>query len=452
MDKEERFDVVLIGTGAAGEALAHQLGTAGKKVAALEHERVQGECGYWACNPTKTLLRPSALWGESVKCFGTKPVELNWSEISDYRDKAVRHYDDSMLADRLRERGAHLIRMTGRLSGPGTVTAGDRTFTAPDIVLATGSEPIIPPIEGLIDTGYWTNREIVSVRQIPRSILFVGGGPVAVEIGQMMQRYGAAVTIIERAKTLFGNEESELGEHLLQALEADRIDVRLGVEVQKLTKHGDTKVAELSDGSDAKADEVVIAVGRKPRTTDLGLETVGIDTRAAVPVDEFGRAGKGLWAIGDIIGPPFFTHRGLYHARCVAGNILGLSRPLDERAVPRVTFTDPEIAAVGLTEQQARERGIDILTASLPMEELDRPYTYQTDWSGVCKMVVERNTGEVLGAAAVGPLSSEWIHIASVAIRARMPHQILGDVIFQFPTFSEFFWRLSEELDSASAR
>ncbi len=452
MDEAEKFDVIIIGTGAAGEALAHRLAAAGKKVAALERERVQGECGYWACNPTKTLLRPTALWGESVKCFGTKSVELDWRAISDYRDEAVRHYDDSMLADRLTERGAHLFRMEGRLNGPGTVTSEDRVFTAPDIVIATGSEPLIPPIEGLVDTGYWTNRDIVSVTQIPRSILFVGGGPVAVEIGQMMQRYGTAVTIIERAATLFGNEESVLGEHLLQALKADGIDLRLGVEVERLTKHADGKAAELSDGSNARADEVVIAVGRKPRTTDIGLDTVGIEARKAVAVDEFGRASTGLWAIGDVVGPPFFTHRALYHARCVAANILGLWRPLDERAIPRVTFTDPEVAAVGLTEQQAREQGIEILTASLPMEELDRPYTYQTDWSGVCKMVVERHTGEVLGAAAVGPLSSEWIHIASVAIRARLPHQVLGDVIFQFPTFSEFFWHLSEELDSSGAR
>lgn len=449
MADEERFDVIILGTGAAGEAVGHYLGSAGMNVVTLERERVQGECGYWACNPSKVLLRPVSLWGESVKCFGVKPVELDWQAISDYRDEAVRHYDDSMLAERLRQKGVTLVRSEGRLSGPGTVVAGDRKFTAPHIVLATGSEPVIPPIEGLKETGYWTNRETVSATRVPRSLVFIGGGPVSIELGQMMRRYGAEVTVIERAERLFGNEEDELGQHALRALQADGIDVRLSVEAKKVSKDGDSKAVELSDGSVSTAEEVVVAVGRRPRTGDIGLDTIGIEASRGVLIDDYGRAADGIWAIGDVVGPPFFTHRSLYHARCVAANILdGPSRVLDERALPRVTFVDPEIAAVGLTEKLAREQGFDVRSATLPMEELDRPYTYQTDWSGLCKLVVQRESGEILGAAAVGPLSSEWIHIASVAIKARLPYEMLGDVIFQFPTFSEFFWHLSEKLDA----
>ncbi|MBE0417483.1 MAG: NAD(P)/FAD-dependent oxidoreductase, partial [Coriobacteriia bacterium] len=409
MQNTESFDVVIIGTGTAGEFAAHRLATRGKSVAVVERERIEGECAYWACNPSKTLLRPVSLWGESVKCFGTEPVALNWPEISDYRDEMVRHYDDSVFAGRLDEAGITLVRADARLDRPGRVVAGDRVLTAPDIVIATGSEAIIPPIDGLKEAGYWTNRETVSVTEIPHSLVFIGGGPVAVELGQMLRRYGAAVTIVEQADTLFPREEPALGELLLTALEADGIEVRLGTAVQSVTREGDSRTVLLSDGTEVTAEHVVVAVGRRPRTAGIGLETVGIvpSDDGGIAVDEYGRAGEGLWAIGDVVGPPFFTHRAMYHARSIAANIVEPSRQLDERATPRVTFTDPEISAVGMTELHAREQGIDALSASLPFEELDRPYTYQTDWSGVGILVVERLTGEVLGAAAAGPLTSE---------------------------------------------
>jgi dihydrolipoamide dehydrogenase len=230
---------------------------------------------------------------------------------------------------------------------------------------------------------------------------------------------------------------------------ADGIDVRLGATVQRVETDGDKRVVSLSDGSDVTAGHVVVAVGRRPRTTGIGLESVGVAPKAdgGVAVDEYLRAGEGLWAIGDVVGPPFFTHRAIYHARCVAANIVDLSRLVDERATPRVTFTDPELAAVGMTESEARAQGIDVLSASFPFEELDRPYTYQTDWSGVGSLLVERTSGEVLGSAACGPLSSEFIHVASVAIKGRLPYTDLRDLMFQFPTFAEVYWHLGEELD-----
>lgn len=447
------FDVVIVGTGPAGEFAAHRLAARGKNVAVVERERVEGECAYWACNPTKTLLRPTSLWGETKKCFGTEPVALDWPKISDYRDEMVRHYDDAVLAGRLDDAGVTLVRADGRLDEPGRVIAQERVLTAPDIVIATGSEVIIPPIDGLEEAGYWTNREAVSVTEIPRSLLFVGGGPVAVEIGQMLRRYGADVTIVEQAETLFPREEPALGELLLGALVADGIDVRTGTAVKRVTRDGDSCTALLSDGAEVRAQHVVVAVGRRPRTADIGLESVGLEPTVdgGIAIDEYGRAGEGLWAIGDVVGPPFFTHRAMYHARCVAANIVSPSRKLDERAIPRVTFTDPELAAVGLTEEQARAQGIDAVSASLPFSELDRPYTYQTDWSGVGALVVERSTGEVLGASAGGPLTSELIHVASVAIKARLPYTELRDLMFQFPTFSEMYWHLGEELDRLRA-
>ena len=451
MTKDE-FDVVILGTGAAGEFAAHRLADRGKSVAVIERERIYGECAYWACNPSKTLLRPTSLLGETAKCFGTTPVELNWPEISDYRDEMVRHYDDSVYATRLTDMGVTLIRAEGRLSGPGSVTVGTRVLTARDIVIATGSEPVIPPIDGLLEAGYWTNREAVSVTEIPRSVLFIGGGPVAVELGQMLRRYGAEVTIIEQARALFTAEEPELGELLLDALRADGIDVRLDVRVQGVSRDAAGRTAFLSDGSEAHAEHVVVAVGRRPRTADIGLETVGVEPApGGIAVDEYGRAGEGLWAIGDVVGPPFFTHRAIYHARCIAANIVDLSRPLDERAIPRVTFTDPELSAVGLTVAKAQAQGIDARSASLRFEELDRPYTYQTDWTGIGILVVEGSTGEVLGASACGPLSSEWIHVASVAIKGRLAYMDLRDLMFQFPTFAEVYWHLGEELDKLRA-
>ncbi|MDI6900653.1 MAG: NAD(P)/FAD-dependent oxidoreductase [Anaerosomatales bacterium] len=453
MTSREDFDVVIVGTGTAGEFAAHRLAARGKRVAVVERERIEGECAYWACNPSKTLLRPVALWGESVKCFGTEPVALNWPEISDYRDEMVRHYDDSVFAGRLDEAGITLVRADGRLDGPGRVVAGDRILTAPDIVIATGSEAVIPPIDGLERAGYWTNREAVSVTEIPHSLVFIGGGPVAVELGQMLRRYGATVTIVEQADTLFPREEPALGELLQTALEADGIEVRLGTVVQRVTREGDSRKVLLSDGTEITAEHVVVATGRRPRSAGIGLETVGIvpGDDGGVAVDGYGRAGEGLWAIGDVTGPPFFTHRAMYHARCIAANIVEPSRELDERATPRVVFTDPELSAVGMTERQARENGIDVLSASLPFEELDRPYTYQTDWSGIGILVVERSTGKVLGAAAAGPLTSEFIHVAAVAIKARLPYTELRDLMFQFPTFSEMYWHLGEELDRLRA-
>jgi pyruvate/2-oxoglutarate dehydrogenase complex dihydrolipoamide dehydrogenase (E3) component len=283
MQSMDSFDVVIVGTGTAGEFAAHRLAARGMSVAVIERERIEGECAYWACNPSKTLLRPVSLWGESVKCFGTEPVTLKWPEISDYRDEMVRHYDDSVFAGRLEEAGITLVRADARLDGPGRVVAGDRVLTAPDIVIATGSEAVIPPIEGLEEAGYWTNREAVSVTEIPRSLLFIGGGPVAVELGQMLRRYGAAVTIVEQADTLFPREEPALGELLLPALEADGIDVRLGTAVQRVSREGDSRKVLLSDGTELAAEHVVVAVGRRPRTAGIGLESVGV-----VPADHGG--------------------------------------------------------------------------------------------------------------------------------------------------------------------
>lgn len=450
---EEAFDVVILGTGTAGEFAAHRLVARGARVAVVERERVEGECAYWACNPSKTLLRPTYLRGETEKCFGTDPVPLKWPEISDYRDEMVRHYDDTVLAGRLTDRGVELVREDGRLDGPGRVVAGTRVLTAPDIVIATGSEPIIPPIPGLEEADYWTNREVVSATEIPKSLIFIGGGPVALELGQMMRRYGAEVTIVERFDTLLSMEEPALGELLAEALRNDGIVLRLGVQVERVEGGSGGARAVLSDGSTVAAEHIVVAVGRRPRTADIGLESVGLEVPAgkSIPIDEYGRAGEGLWAIGDVTGPPFFTHRSIYHARCLAANIGGLERRLDERALPRVTFTDPEISAVGMTEAQAASQGLNVLAATFPFTELDRPYTYQTDWSGIGQIVVDSATGEVLGAAMAGPLSSEYIHVASVAIKARLPYSELRDLMFQFPTFAEVFWHLGEELDALRA-
>jgi dihydrolipoamide dehydrogenase len=294
----------------------------------------------------------------------------------------------------------------------------------------------------------------VSVTEIPRSLVFIGGGPVAVELGQMLRRYGCDVAIVERADSLMAAEEPELGELLRDALVKDGIDVRLGVQVERVARQDGGARATLSDGSELDAEHVVVAVGRRARTAGIGLETVGVEVTKGrgIPIDEHGRAGENVWAIGDVTGPPFFTHRSIYHARCLAANLTGRERKLDERALPRVTFTDPELASVGITEAQAAEQGLDVLSASFPFEELDRPYTYQTDWSGIGKIVVKRDSGEVLGAAAAGPLSSEYIHVASLAIKARLPYTELRDLMFQFPTFAEVFWHLGEELDSIAEK
>ena len=439
---EERFDVVIIGAGPGGEVALNTLAKEGLRIALLEEEVIGGECSNWGCIPTKTLLRPTELKGKSMRAAGIMTPALEWEKLSAYRDYMVSDHDDAKRVARYEDHGITVLKERGRIAGPGRVEANGRVLATDDIIVATGSEAVVPPIPGLAESGYWTNREATDLTEIPESAVVIGGGAVGIELAQFLARFGSQVTLVQGAERLADRETAEIGDYLYEILTGDGIDIRLGVHAEAVRRDGVKRVVQLDDGSEAAGEAVIVAVGRRPRTRDLGLETVGIEpTRRGIEVDERCRAGEGIWAIGDVTGVAAFTHVAKYQGRIAAMNILGHPAKADYRAVPRVTFTDPEVAAVGITtEEEARARGFDPASVVIDLpKSIARPYTFQENPHGKFGVVVDSTRDVMLGAWAVAPLASEWIHLAVLAIRAEIPVPVLKDTIAQFPSFSEAF-------------
>jgi pyruvate/2-oxoglutarate dehydrogenase complex dihydrolipoamide dehydrogenase (E3) component len=435
----DRFDVVVLGAGPAGEVAVNTLLKARCSVALLEPELIGGECTNWGCIPSKTLLRPPEIKGESAHAPGVPVPELDYPPLARYRDYMVSSHDDSGAVARYAERGVTVLKQAGRLAGPGRVEVGERVLEADAVLVATGAEPVVPPLPGLREAGFWTNREVVSLDEIPGSVVFIGGGVVAVELAQFLTRFGCRVTIVQGPPRLADREEPRIGELLGEILEGDGIELRLGRRAESVRVDGGARVVSLDDGSEVRADELVVAVGRRPRTDGIGLETVGIEPgRGGVQVDERCRATDGVWAAGDVTGVAMFTHVGKYQARIACADILGRPAKADYRAVPRVIFTDPEVASVGLTETAAKEQGIDAVSATIDLaKSVSRAATYQQDPRGAFGVVVDAERRVLVGAWAVAPLAGEWIHQAVLAIRAGITLDVLEDTIAQFPTFSE---------------
>ena len=437
----EHFDAVILGAGPAGEVAVNTLLKANKRVALIEQELIGGECSNWGCIPSKTLLRPPELRGQSKRAAGVHQAVLDWPRLSDYRDYMVSNHDDSGRVARYGERGVTVVKEKGAIAGPGRVEANGRVLEADAIIVATGADAVVPPIPGLKEASYWTNREVTALTEIPESVVFIGGGVVSVELGQFLARFGSRVTIVQGPPRLADREDPQIGELLGQILEDDGVELVLGKRAVGVRVEGGEKVVDLDDGGGARGVEVVIATGRRPRTQDIGLETVGVEpSPRGVAIDERCRAADGVWAVGDVTGVAMFTHVGKYQARIAAMDILGKPAKADYRAVPRVVFTEPELAAVGLSEEAAREAGIDVVTATVELPtSIARPYTYQEDPKGTFSVIVDRQRQVLVGAWAVAPLASEWIHTAVLAIRAEIPISVLKDTIAQFPTFSEVF-------------
>jgi pyruvate/2-oxoglutarate dehydrogenase complex dihydrolipoamide dehydrogenase (E3) component len=435
MSADDRFDAVVIGAGPGGRGVARRLAKAGRRVAVVEDELVGGECPFWACIPSKALLRPAEARGEAVHVAGLGRPPLDWAEVARYRDYMVSGHDDTKKTKSLTDAGIEVVRGRGRVDGPGRVSAGEHALQAEHVVIATGTTSAIPPIEGLDGVAYWTNREATAMETVPASAVVLGGGPVGVELGQMLARFGARTTIVEALPRLLARETPEVGDRLGELLRAEGIEVRLGAKAVRV----EANRVHLDDGSGVEGDRLVVAVGRKPRTDDLGLETVGIEPTdgGTLAVDAHCCAGDGLWAVGDVTGVAQFTHVAAYQAGVAVADMLGTPREADYRAVPRVVFTDPEVAAVGETPEQARERGADVAVVTGDLADLDRTETYGHDLSGGYGLVADRAASQVLGAWAVGPLASEWIHPMALAISARIPLDLVGDGMAQFPTFAE---------------
>jgi pyruvate/2-oxoglutarate dehydrogenase complex dihydrolipoamide dehydrogenase (E3) component len=439
---EDRYDVVIIGAGPGGEVALNTLAKEGAAIALVEAELIGGECSNWGCIPTKTLLRPTELKGKSMRAAGIMTPALEWPELSAYRDYMVSNHDDTGKIARYEERGIAVVKARGRMAGPRRVEANGRLLEAGAIIVATGAEAIVPPIPGLRESGYWTNREATELTEIPESAVVVGGGAVGIELAQFLARFGSRVTLVQGAERLADREAAAIGDVLAEILEGDGIDLRLGAHAEQVRLEDGKRIVVLDEGPEAVGDVVVVATGRRPRTQDLGLDTVGIEpTRRGIEVDERCRAGDGVWAIGDVTGIAAFTHVAKYQGRIAAMDILGHPAKADYRAVPRVTFTDPEVAAVGFTtEEDARANGIEPVSVTIDLPtSIARPYTFQENPTGKFGVVVDAERQVLVGAWAVAPLASEWIHQAVLAIRAEIPVAVLKDTIAQFPTFSEAF-------------
>ena len=438
---EEQFDAIILGAGPAGEVAVNTLLKAGRRIALLEPELIGGECTNWGCIPSKTLLRPTELKGGSERAAGVPVPDLDFAQLARYRDYMVSDHDDTAKVERYEQRGVTVIKGRGRLAGVRRVEVDGRVLRAEAVIVAVGAQPVIPPLPGLADAGFWTNRHVTALHEIPRSAVFLGGGVVAVELAQFLARFGCRVTIV--GPDLAGREDPRVGELLRGVLEEDGVELRLGRRGREVRVEGGDRVVVLDDGSEARGEVVVGAVGRRPRTRGLGLETVGIEPGPrGIPIDERCRAADGVWAVGDVTGVAMFTHVGKYQARIACADILGYETRADYRAVPRVIFTDPEVASVGLTETDARADGIDVAAETIELPtSIARPYTYEQEREprGTFTVVVDRRRDVLVGAWAVAPLAGEWIHQAVLAIRAEVPRAVLEDTIAQFPSYSEAF-------------
>ncbi|MCL6439336.1 MAG: NAD(P)/FAD-dependent oxidoreductase [Rubrobacteraceae bacterium] len=445
----ERFDVVVIGMGPGGEVAASRLISGGKRIAVVERELIGGECGYWACIPSKTLLRPPEVRNEARRAFGTDTPALTLEEVFDYRDYMIRHLDDAAQVEGYEKQGARVFKGEGRIAGPGRVEVNGENIEASHIIVATGSEPNVPPIEGLDDVTVWTNREVTTSREVPGRALIVGGGPNGIEAAQWLTRFGSEVTIVQSADHLINREDAQVGELARKYLEEEGVRVLTGRKAVRARRNGEAATIELDDGTQVEADVVVVAAGRTPRTEGIGLENVGIELQdGRLPIDDRCRLAEGVWALGDVTGVALFTHVAKYQGRVVADNILGRERRADYRGIPRVVFSDPEIAACGLTADQARAQGIDAAVASIDLaESIARPYTYEENPRGTLSLVADRERGVLVGAWAVAPLAGEWIHEAALAIRAEIPIEKLLDSVAQFPTYSEAYLQALEKLE-----
>ncbi len=438
------YDAIVIGAGPAGQHCATHLAGGGLRVALAERALVGGECDFYACIPSKTLLRP----GEALQAAREAPGaaqavtgELDRQAAFEWRDFMVSSYDDTAHAASMESSGVHVLRGEARLAGPGRVEVDGTAYAAGNVVIASGSDPVFPPIPGLSELeGVWTNREVTGLTEVPRRLLVLGGGPVGVEMAQAVSRFGASVALVEGADRVLGREPAPLGEALGEALSSQGIEICLGEHASAARLEDGEYVLEFPDRDPLRGDRLLVAAGRRPRVDGLGLDTVGIEpTRQGIEVDARMNVADGVWAIGDVTGIWPLTYVGKYQGRVAAANILGTPREANYDAVPRVVFTDPQAASVGEAE--------GAVTATVSLAEVPRTSTYTRAYAEKNGFLTLVSDGERLtGAYALGPDAGEWLQQATMAIRARVPLSVMNDTIQPFPTFSEAFLPALEEL------
>jgi pyruvate/2-oxoglutarate dehydrogenase complex dihydrolipoamide dehydrogenase (E3) component len=440
----ERADVIVVGMGPGGEDAAGRLAEAGLDVVGVEAELVGGECPYWGCIPSKMMIRASDLLAEGRRIpglAGAATVHPDWAPVARrIRDEATDSWDDTVAAQRFEAKGGRLVRGWGRLEGPKHVAVGDRIIEADRaVVLNIGTRAWIPPVAGLAGTPYWTNREAIETEEVPASLAVLGGGAIGVELAQVFRRFGATVTVLELGPRLVGPEEPEAGALLAEVFGDEGIQVRTGVTIDSVHHDGHRFAVSLGAGEPVVADRLLVATGRRPDLAQLNVASLGLDGSAhSIPVDDHMRVvgAEGVWALGDAVGHGAFTHMSMYHADIVVNDVLGyLVEPADYRAVPRVTFTDPEIGSVGLNELDARRQGIEVRVGRAQIPESPRGWIHKAGNRGFIKLVEDSERGVLVGATSVGPTGGEVLGLLTLAVHAAVPTTELRHMIYAYPTF-----------------
>jgi pyruvate/2-oxoglutarate dehydrogenase complex dihydrolipoamide dehydrogenase (E3) component len=447
----EQVDVIVVGLGVGGEEVANKLAAAGLAVVGIEHTLVGGECPYWGCVPSKMMIRATNALAEARRVnelAGQARVEPDWAPVAKrIREEATDTWDDRVAVERFTGKGGRFVRGTGTLAGPGKVRVGDDIYQARlGIVLGTGTSPAIPPIDGLAGTPYWTNREAIETEELPGSLVVLGGGAIGLELAQMFARFGVRVSVVEPVDRLLAMEEPESSVLVAHALRADGVEIHTGVRADRVGHGADGFTVHLSDGAVVSGDRLLVSTGRRAQLGKLGLETVGLDpARRFVSVDHRMRAGEGIWAVGDVTGRGAFTHVAMYQAGIAIHDILakagspaaseGSGPRADYRALPRVTFTDPEIGAVGLTEQQARDQGLPVQVGMTGLPQSARGWIHKAGNAGFIKLIADAERGVLVGATSAGPAGGEVLGALAVAVHGAVPVATLRQMIYAYPTF-----------------
>ncbi|MGD0373220.1 MAG: NAD(P)/FAD-dependent oxidoreductase [Streptosporangiaceae bacterium] len=439
---QHEVDVIVIGMGPGGENAAGRLAEAGLEVAAVEERLVGGECPYWGCVPSKMMIRAADLLAEGRRIpgmSGDSALAPDWAPVAGrIRSEATDDWDDTVAADRFTGKGGRLFRGHGQITAPGEVTvSGDVLKARRGIIIATGTAPFIPPIPGLAGTPYWTNREAIEAERVPESLVVLGGGAIGAELAQVFARFGAQVSVVEAAGRLLPLEEPESGELIGKVFGREGIGVHTRITAASVVHDGAEFTVTLAGGTKLTATALLVATGRRAGLAEVGVGAIGLDEKApAIQADAHLRVTDGVWALGDVIGKGAFTHMSMYHSGIVVADILGRQqRGAEYHAVPRVTFTDPEVGAVGLTEAEATEQQLAVRTGMAQVPASTRGWIHKAGNDGFIKLVEDAGRGVLVGATSAGPWGGEVLSLLALAVHAEVPTTRLREMIYAYPTF-----------------